>query len=317
MTTYGPWADVRRQRHASLSLVALVGLVVTFVSALLVGGARSATEVSGVIAFVRGEGIYVMRADGSGVRPLWRGGMLSAFARDLAWSPDGQRLAFVADGRIWVMGADGSRPVRVTGRVPPKLGGPGSPSWSPDGRRIAYSYSAKPDVDRDVWVMNADGTNKRRLARTADCAEVDVDWSPRGGLLVRTCGHGWGTKELRLLSSDGSSRRSILTAKGVSAPDWSPDGRRIVFEKWGAFPGISVLSVGQHIAFNQFTLLPVTRRGVFYSDPVWSPDGRRIAFVHGSPQEDGIFVMNADGTGVTRLTRGYDRSPAWQPVSAP
>jgi Tol biopolymer transport system component len=278
---------------------------------------------NGLIAFARDDGIYAMRADGSGVRPLRPG----AFAQDMAWSPDGRRLAVVADGAIWVMDADGGDATRVTGVVRPRFlefVGWLSPSWSPDGRRIAYSYRATLKADRDVWVMNADGSNKRRLARTTDCSEVDVDWNPEGGRLVTTCLWGWGTRHLRLMNADGSNVHSLLTSEGptigssspvgASSPDWSPDGRRIVFAEFTTVSsGISVIEVADG------TLVPLTDNNrPAEVDPVWSPDGRRIAFTR-SDRDGGIYVMNANGTGLKKLTRGDNhyytaRSPAWQPI---
>lgn len=321
--TRSPQGGVGRS-HPSFWIVVLVGLAAALASALLVGGARSASQPQGLIAFTRGS-IYVMNADGSDVRLLWRG-----FARELAWSPDGQRLAFVADRRIWVMGADGSRPARLTSRVRGDFYGLTSPSWSPDGRRIAYSYAPKDDVNRDVWVMNADGSNKRRLARTPDCSEVDVDWSPKGDRLVTTCEWGWGTRDLRLMKADGSAVSRLLGHKGgvpASEPDWSPDGRRIAFarsERGDWRMGIYLINAA---GGSPVRLSP---HGVNASDrePTWSPDGRRIAFAHVSmrlegdvmyyEQPAGIYVMNADGTSVTTLTliQG-DQSPAWQPRAAP
>jgi tricorn protease-like protein len=55
-----------------------------------------------------------------------------------------------------------------------------------------------------------------------------------------------------------------------------------------------------------------------YSDPAWSPDGSRIAFARYSEGDQDIYVMNANGTGVVRLTdyRGSDYSPAWAPDGA-
>jgi len=54
-------------------------------------------------------------------------------------------------------------------------------------------------------------------------------------------------------------------------------------------------------------------------NPVWSPDGARIAFdsnVPGKLDQD-IYVINADGTGLTRLTDspGADKNPEWQPMN--
>ena len=47
--------------------------------------------------------------------------------------------------------------------------------------------------------------------------------------------------------------------------------------------------------------------------PAWSPDGKKIAFVSGRDGNNEIYVMNADGTGVTRLTKdpGEDLDPTW------
>ena len=318
MSMKGRQVHVRRLRIRAWLIAALVSLV-ALVAALLVGGARSATPAPGLIAFGRGSGLYVMRTEGSGVRPLWSRGSV----QDVAWSPDGRRLAFVARNAIWVMDADGNDPVRITRPVRGKFGyfvGFRSPSWSPDGRRLAYSFSSDIKADRDVWVMNADGGNKRRLARTTDCAEVDVDWNPKGAQLVATCVFGWGTKDLRLMNADGSNVRTLLRSvapKGAGAPEWSPDGRRIVFaEAWPNWWEISVMDVANR------SLVQLTNAKVLSADPDWSPDGRRIAFMYGdgNPRNrpsPGIYVMNADGTGLRRLTHGsWDRSPAWQWVAA-
>jgi TolB protein len=218
------------------------------------------------------------------------------------------------------MDADGSDLSRLTPRVPGKFGlfvGWMSPSWSPDGTRIAYSYSPKANVDRDVWVMSADGSDRHRLATTPGCAEVDVDWSPKGGRLVTTCVFGWGRKDLRLMSADGRHVRTLLASKrpnGTQAPDWSPDGRRIVFSEFE--PNATAVAVVE-AAGGPLVRLTGMERGVKV-DPVWSPDGRWIAFASFAKGRNGIYVMNADGTGLKRLTGGggTGRSPAWQPAAA-
>ena len=81
-----------------------------------------------------------------------------------AWSPDGTKIAFVkltyynqdlnsSWGVIWVMNADGSNKVKLTGDTE-KFN---SPTWSPDGTKIAF---AGPENKGDIWVMNADGSNR-------------------------------------------------------------------------------------------------------------------------------------------------------------
>ena len=69
-----------------------------------------------------------------------------------AWSPDGQRIAFISDresdfGNLWVMNADGSGAERLVNESAQH----GSPAWSPDGRRIAYTRNDDGDVQVWLW----------------------------------------------------------------------------------------------------------------------------------------------------------------------
>ena len=79
-----PTLSTRLRASGSLAVLVAVALFVAFVSALFVGGARSASAPHGLIAFTRDgdDGVYIMEADGSGVRLLWRG---ARAVTDLAW----------------------------------------------------------------------------------------------------------------------------------------------------------------------------------------------------------------------------------------
>jgi TolB protein len=133
------------------------------------------------------------------------------------------------------------------------------------------------------------------------------------------------------VNTDGANLHR-LTKKGwawASDPQWSPDSRRIVFEQ--TFPSNRIgpnTSEIYVVGVDGGSEVRLTRNGVADSSPVWSSDGRKVAFVRFSscsvcpppPSGDGeIFVMNADGTGMSRLThnRVEESSPAWQSNAAP
>jgi TolB protein len=193
------------------------------------------------IAFTRGGGpfyggpedhrdIWVMNADGSGQR------MLVKRAIEPRWSPDGKQISFMSlqagNWEIYVINADGSGVKRLTRNTE----GEGFPAWSPDGRMLAFtrfrparnSPAGFVPGYSDVYVMNADGSGQRRLARNA----AFTGWSPQGRRIAFTSGGA-----LYVVNDDGSGLRN-LTRTGWDST-WSPDGRKIAF---GGAHGIYVMN---------------------------------------------------------------------------
>ena len=185
------------------------------------------------IAFIRGANgksdIYVMNADGSGQVRL-----TSASAGDVTptWSPDGSKIAFVraaeGDDALCITNADGTG-TRMLSRIG-ELGG--DPQWSPDSSKLTYTMTVtKPEdlffpSESYVYVINADGTGRRRLT------EFDASgaaWSPDGSKVV-LIGKQQDNWDICVLNADGTGvTRLTNNPENESSPAWSPDGSGIIY----------------------------------------------------------------------------------------
>jgi Tol biopolymer transport system component len=249
-----------------------------------------------------------------------------------AWSPDGRRLAFktaqFGSNQLAVINADGTGETLLTRTF---RFSEGQPAWSPDATKLLYRRTPENPLvqNGDTWALDVKASAEHPAApetqpvllRTGD--ERYPSYSPdgtqiafRGDLdLVEPSGD----EEIYVMNADGTNVRQ-LTSNGDfdSAPSWSPDGQRILFERApaGTFtPGteaqekdIYVMRAdGTHV--RRLTDSPGLDEG-----PEFSPDATKIAFSSARDGQQEIYVMDADGANARRLTDNpaRDESPDWQ-----
>ena len=194
--------------------------------------------------------------------------------------------------------------------------------------RIAFS--SEREGNPEIYVMDADGKNQRRLTnnRHEDWSPV---WSPDGKRIVffsNRDGHvhvirGVPTYEIYVMDNDGGNlQRLTNNPNDDRSPSWSPDGERIVFQsnRDKDNPGNYEIYVMDTDGGNQQRLTDNPNQDEL---PSWSPDGKRIVF--SSVREghfenkfgitDEIYVMDNDGGNLQRLTenRKNDWFPSWSP----
>lgn len=231
-----------------------------------------------------------------------------------AWSPDGERLAFVSDRdggnwEIYVMEPDGTGQRRLTNSPHDE----GSLAWSPDGEKLAFATD--PAGDPAIWVMNSDGSDRKRLTDG-----LFPTWSPDGSRIAYTDYYGE-RPYLAVMNADGSNQRGIDTSLlqkvlGIDVaeePSWAPYGERIAYASYVGADNEEIFVIDvDGSKKSRLTDLP----GNDHWPPTWSPDGERIAFTSNGKEGKGqIYAMNADGSGLTRLTEdpADDIYPDWRP----
>jgi TolB protein len=265
----------------------------------------------GKIAFVSdaagSNDIVVMNADGSGRENVTTGPEADT---DPAWSPDGRLLAFVRDGAVHLVRADGTGLRRLTVGT--------SPAWAPDGERLVFTR--RTGRGADLFVIRSDGSGLRRLTRTV-AAESEPEWSPDGRSIVFVRAARTGSAHVYVMRPGGGGVRRVTTgAAEDQSPTWSPDSRRLAFVRDDEALGISRVFITSvkggrpHPLVDELKLDP---EATFESNPSWSPDGKRIVFVRGARLYSDLYVASVDGRFLRRMTDNAidqvtDRHPAWQ-----
>ena len=250
---------------------------------------------------------------------------------------------------VWIMNVDGSDPVNLTqGQYC------ASPIWSPDGTKIAYMAAGDDYSGRYIWVVDADGGNRKQL--TDDIEKVgpnsadDLFWSEDGSSIYY---HVWDRSELFAVVLDGSgssimewTEAALLLRRFWDSRNFSPDGTKrastvllrgdeyeqallvMTSEDWkmtskDRVPALLLSGQPVDLFFRDygdswiFTSFPLT----------WAPNGTRVAFTsytilsstdtaYSFTGDGEIWVVDIDGSNLVNLTNGLGGEyPIWQPTS--
>lgn len=254
--------------------------------------------------------IWVVDARTGEQVPLAGGADASTFAP--VWSPDGTRIAYVSTeggaAQLWVKWLKGGEAVRLTG-LPSS---PSSITWSPDGAAIAYSML----VEGEGLKLGKAPDGKPEGAKWAEPLEVyDL-------LAYRSDGAGYlkpGFEKLFIIPATGGAPRQLTFGDyhDTGPLSFSKDGKRLYFSAnrkpdWQTDPVESEL---YEVEITYGAITPLTdRKGPDHS-PAVSPDGRLIAFLGYDDagrayEDDDLYVMTPDGTGLRNLTADWGFSPA-------
>jgi TolB protein len=284
-----------------------------------------------VFATSSGGDLYVVNADGTGLRKLTSGVI------DPVVSPDGQQVAFTrwdnsqmgALGSLWVINVDGTGERRILEGVHQ----PKSPTWSSDGTHITISmqhggntqvvrdcvgdsqtrdiprgaFDIEPRIDGDgdmdicyslppdpnYGLRQVDLTTGQFEDLAADLYSFSPTWDPRNSSRIIYDG------ERGLMQLDLSSGKLQPFTSDVrdTAPVFSPDGSKLALtykqhDHWEVYT--YDLATGSR---QRLTKPPILADPQYNSAaPAWSPDGSQIAFLTDRSGQWEIWVMNADGS---------------------
>ena len=172
--------------------------------------------------------VYLMRSDGTEVRPVTHFAAYSGDCGGVAWSPDGKQLVAVRSdaatlrSALFVMDADGSHTRQLT---PWKLGAGGLPDWSARGDVIVFRVADEDSGVGNFFSIRADGTGLRQLTHfTNRRIGHKIAFSPDGSWVAFAAADKDGVQDMYVAKADGSGLRLVKHTpfKEENGPAWAP-----------------------------------------------------------------------------------------------
>jgi len=240
----------------------------------------------------------VLRYDGRSFVPYIDG----ASVTDLAFSADGQRVAYISvpEGALWTSKIDGRDRIELSD---PSVMEAALPRWSPDGNQIAFmARTQNTDWRAHLAVVNGHGLRELIPGATAG---FDPGWSPDGKSIVLAANDLGGTSSrISILDLQTAKVAPVPGGENLFSPRWSPDGRYIA-----AITTDSQALMLFDRANQQWTVL--ARMGIGF--PSWSHDGQYLYFDSILTEDPAFFRLRIRDQQLERLVSLKDIHRLWGP----